>query len=604
MTPRDRGSRLAAFFAVALCFLTLAVVPRASASVASVIPLPLDPTTCDSTTLRALGWIGACEKVTSGEVSGPEAIPEWTGPTPAYRTRIVLTVRDTTDQPCVASAHRYTHDFPMGHLPAGLHMVTAVEHDYNFAGEPTDTSEVTTSFFVAAKDSCRTAACAFLGFSDFLCDAVTVPGGQGEFKVVLHNAVPVGGVQLKIQITDDHGNPVPAGSFTPASVRTTYASPGFQTEWQADGSSVSIVLFSTTHAVIAPGREPILRVGYSVAENVPTGVYRLTFEKTMVVDPDGTEIPPCPTLRQTTGKFCVGLNEGCDLNGDGIADIRDIIRLVRCALAGDACPDTIAARADCTGDGSIDIRDVICCIRKLLQLDRQSMIEPPATGAPTRIGFRGPGSWVSSTAGRAEIEVTPATDFGAIDFDVDAASSVRITGFRLLNGSGATLEWALRDAGTARVLLLRNGATASSFRIAVDFASNEGGPTAGDLQIAEAQSVTWDAAAAPYIVTASSAPVMPVPESAPRIEGARPNPFAASTEIPFTLPSRSHVSVRLYDVTGRLVRTLLDATQPAGPGRVTWDGRDASGRSAPTGVYFVKLTTPGGERTARMIKMR
>jgi hypothetical protein len=604
MTPRDRGSRLVALSAVAFCLLTFAAVPRALASLETVIPLPLDPTTCDSTTLRAIGWMGACSKVTAGEVSGPEPIPEWVGPTAAFRTRITLSVRDTTDQPCVAMAVRYKRDFPMGHLPAGLHMVTAVEYTYNFAGEPTDTSEVTTSFFVAARDSCTTASCAFLGFSGLPCDAAAIPGGQGEFKVVLHNAAPVGGVQLKIRITDDHGNPLPAGSFTPTGVHTTYASPGFQTEWQADGSSVSIVLFSTTHAVILPGREPILRVAYSVGAHVPTGVYRLTFEKTMIADPNGAEIPPCPTLRQTMGQFCVGSNEGCDLNGDGIADIRDIIKLVRCALAGDACPDTIATRADCTADGSIDIRDVICCIRKLLQLDRQSMLEPPAIANPTRIGFDGPASWVSAAAGRAEIKVTPATYFGAIDFDVDASSSVRITGFRLLNGNGATLEWALRDAGTARVLLLRNGATASTFRIAVDFASNEDGPTSGDLQIAEAQSVTWDAAAAPYVVTASSAPVMPAPESAPRILGARPNPFAASTEIPFSLPSPSHVSVRVYDVTGRLVKTLLDATEPAGAGRVTWDGRDASGRSAPTGVYFVKLNTPAGERTARMIKMR
>jgi hypothetical protein len=604
MTPRDHRRRIAAVFGLSLALLAF-VAPRASAIVESVVPIPLDPATCDSTTLRALGWIGACQKVTSGEVSGPEPLPV-AGPIPTYRTRIVVTVRDTTDLPCVASAHRYTRDFPMGNLPMGLHLVTVVERDYNFGGALIDTSVVNASFSVAAKDSCTTAACAFLGFGQgpaLVCDASAAPGGQGQFEVVLHNAAPVGGVQVKIRITDDHGNPVPAGAFTPTSVETRFVTRGFQTEWQADGSSVTILLFSATHAVIPPGREPILRVWYSVGAAVPPGVYRLVFEQTMVADPYGAEIPPCPTLRQETGRFCVGSNEGCDLNGDGIADLRDIIRLVRCVLAGDACPDTIAARADCTGEGSIDIRDVICCVRKLLQFDRQSTTIPPAILNPTRIGFDGPASWVSPTTGRAEIEVTPAADFGAIDFDVQAASSVRITGFRLLSG-GATLEWALREGGAARVLVLRNGTTPDPVRVTVDFEAYPGGSTTGDLRIAAAQSVTWDAATAPYIVTSSSAPVLPAPATAPRIEGARPNPFAASTEIPYTLPAPSHVSVRVYDVTGRLVRTLLDATRPAGAGRVTWDGRDASGRSAPTGVYFVKLTTPAGELTARMIKMR
>jgi hypothetical protein len=206
--------------------------------------------------------------------------------------------------------------------------------------------------------------------------------------------------------------------------------------------------------------------------------------------------------------------------------------------------------------------------------------------------------------------VTPAADFGAIDFDIEPAASVRITGARLTNGGGATLEWALRENGVARVLLLRSGNGWSgnqgltSFRIAVDLEPLPGGAASGTLRLQGGQSATWDASEAAYVVTASSTPVLPAPTAAPRIEGARPNPFAATTEIPYTLPAPSHVSVRVYDVTGRLVRTLLDATRPAGAGRVTWDGRDASGKSAPTGIYFVKLTTPSGERTARMIKMR
>jgi hypothetical protein len=124
------------------------------------------------------------------------------------------------------------------------------------------------------------------------------------------------------------------------------------------------------------------------------------------------------------------------------------------------------------------------------------------------------------------------------------------------------------------------------------------------MRITAAQSATWDAAAAPFLVTTWATPIQPAPVAAPRIYAARPNPFGGTTEIPFALPAPARVSVRVYDVAGRLVRTLLDATRPEGAGRAEWDGKDAAGRSVPAGVYFVKLTTPGGERTARMIKMR
>jgi hypothetical protein len=623
MTPRDprpslvaASARLLARLLIIPLFLAAPVLaPQASAIVEGVSVSPSNPATCDSVTLRGAGMISACDYLASGEVFGPEPIPV-AGPVPAYRTRILFTVRpDSTEQPCILlSMLRYSREFPMGQLPMGQHFVTAVERAYDSNGNVRDTSVVNMSFFVAAKDSCAYPPCVLLGFSPPpspgvpvpVCDADAVPGGDGCFDVTLLNAVPVGGVQLEIRLLDPQGAQVPATSFTPKAVTAGDRAAGFQTEWQSNGSSVSILLFAPTDAVIAPGRGPILHVCYSVGTDVATGVYHLVFERAMVANPDGVDLPHCPTFARSTGRFCVGSTEGCDLNGDGIADLRDIIRLVRCALAGSACPDTIAARADCNGDGSIDIRDVICCVRKLLHLKRQSMIEPPEVPNPTRIGFDGPASWISPAAGKAEIEVTPSADFGAIDFDVEPAANVRITGARLTNGGGATMEWAARENGVARVLLVRSGiaVTPTPFRVTVDFEPLPDGPSSGTLRLQGGQSATWDAAAAPYLVTASSTPVLPAPVAAPRIEGARPNPFAASTEIPYTLPSPSHVSVRVYDVTGRLVRTLLDATRPAGAGRVTWDGRDASGRSAPTGVYFVKLTTPAGERTARMIKMR
>lgn len=68
-----------------------------------------------------------------------------------------------------------------------------------------------------------------------------------------------------------------------------------------------------------------------------------------------------------------------------------------------------------------------------------------------------------------------------------------------------------------------------------------------------------------------------------------PNPFNSSTVIEYTLPTSSHVILTLYNVLGQEIRQLADADQSAGFKRVDWDGKDGSGRSAASGIYFYRL---------------
>jgi len=74
-----------------------------------------------------------------------------------------------------------------------------------------------------------------------------------------------------------------------------------------------------------------------------------------------------------------------------------------------------------------------------------------------------------------------------------------------------------------------------------------------------------------------------------------PNPFAGPTTIAYVVPRPGRVTLKVFNVSGRLVRTLLDGVVPAGPGRVEWDGRDGRGRSLSSGIYFYRLDN--GERT-------
>ncbi|RMI04727.1 MAG: DNRLRE domain-containing protein, partial [Calditrichaeota bacterium] len=68
-----------------------------------------------------------------------------------------------------------------------------------------------------------------------------------------------------------------------------------------------------------------------------------------------------------------------------------------------------------------------------------------------------------------------------------------------------------------------------------------------------------------------------------------PNPFNPATTIVFELPRASRVTLLVFDVTGQKVRTLIGGQMPAGKHRIQWDGTDASGKPAVSGVYFYRL---------------
>ena len=71
-----------------------------------------------------------------------------------------------------------------------------------------------------------------------------------------------------------------------------------------------------------------------------------------------------------------------------------------------------------------------------------------------------------------------------------------------------------------------------------------------------------------------------------------PNPFSSSTTIRYSLATRGHVTLEVFDVTGRSISTLVDGMEQAGVHSATWSGRDRAGHELPAGVYFYRLSGP------------
>lgn len=88
------------------------------------------------------------------------------------------------------------------------------------------------------------------------------------------------------------------------------------------------------------------------------------------------------------------------------------------------------------------------------------------------------------------------------------------------------------------------------------------------------------------------------------LRGARPNPFRASTGIEFAIAQRGRVTVALYDVAGRRIRTLVDEGMEPGAYVRTWDGRTDTGEQAVSGIYFVRLISGDLEERAKIVRLR
>jgi hypothetical protein len=88
------------------------------------------------------------------------------------------------------------------------------------------------------------------------------------------------------------------------------------------------------------------------------------------------------------------------------------------------------------------------------------------------------------------------------------------------------------------------------------------------------------------------------------LSGNFPNPFNPSTRIRFGLAPKGHVSLRVYDVSGKLVRVLIDEVRDAGSYETVWDGRNGGGKAIASGIYFCRMEAKDFDRTLKMVLLR
>lgn len=108
------------------------------------------------------------------------------------------------------------------------------------------------------------------------------------------------------------------------------------------------------------------------------------------------------------------------------------------------------------------------------------------------------------------------------------------------------------------------------------------------------------------IIRAGGGPVAAADGSEPGVLALAnyPNPFNPATEISFSLPAASHVTLEIYNVMGQKVTTLVDRFMETGAHSVTWNSTDVSGTSVSSGVYFYRLSAGDLVETRKMMLLK
>ena len=432
------------------------------------------------------------------------------------------------------------------------------------------------------------------------CDLRLMPGERGSiFFAARSDGVPLAGLQGEISASPflKVVNIVPGG-----------AAAGMQLNWTQHENGATFVLYSGHGAPIPAGQwVPVLRVTveadsafHGTAEGYVHG------EVQAGADSNGTSVPRCPIMTLdfawVIARVCVGEPPSCDANQDGLTNVADLVRMVRCLLEPESCPDSAAASPDCTGDGAFHLDDVFCCARAIL-------------GAPSGTPGRDPGA-LSFSFGepvmegnllRVPLRVRGAADMGGALLRLEYPSDRWIAVDPAVAGgdplrAGTVADWTpLLEVGTDDVLvgLLRLDANApADLTVNLMFSLRPGAVPGGELRVGSSDVTAYDGAPLDVNLASLSASLGPgtsAPVSRVELSAARPNPASGSTSFVVSLPAAGDVDLAMYDLAGRRVTTLWHGSLAAGSRAFTWDPGNVA-----SGVYFARLIVNGEVRSSRV----
>lgn len=443
------------------------------------------------------------------------------------------------------------------------------------------------------------------------CDAFLGPERPAELTLEIASGVALAGLQGKLLF-------YPSG-LQVTGLEAVGPAQGMRLEWKPTEAGASFVLFADSGAPI-PGDvrcltsfdvrclAPILRVTVAAVPGLPAPARTEIYTSELLgSDSTGVAVHPCPGVL-TEAAVLEGATicraAPCDVNGDGLADVRDLVLMVHCILETGPCPDPMPPDLDCDHDQALDIDDVLCCARTILRGET-----PPDTadGRPEPSVAVRLGEAVRTADGvDVPITVVGADRLGAARLELTYPEA-RFTVAGVDLGSGAASWLDLHEAQGGRLVVglidlagPQEGLT-SRLDLVARLALKPGQRPGGALALASGQFSGPDGAALAVDLGLQSL-TLAAPVTV-QLSPGRPNPFASQTRFTVMLSAPADLDVAVYDLQGRKVAGLYRGAAPAGETELTWDRTRGDGTAVPTGIYFYRATADGVTATRKLMVM-
>ena len=306
----------------------------------------------------------------------------------------------------------------------------------------------------------------------------------------------------------------------------------------------------------------------------------------------------------------VAVNYG-DVVPDGQLTATDASCALRLYLQDSTCGSvgsTFSADVNCSGD--VTPRDARCIHKKVID-GSCAFCQDAATAPATNLSVPSITLTHMSTHEDtlvARFAVSQITSLGAFGFSIATSPTVRLVEARRRGATGAftTLDWHESTPGSARVggYSLSDALVVGSTEfIELRFDISHG--LGGTLRLEDfVDDLLHDAV---YTYTLGDVVTTRPVAAGLELHQNHPNPFNPQTTISYDLPDAwggARVRLWILDISGRVVRSLVDEEQGSGTHDVRWDGTDDRGGRVASGVYFYVLDADGERRTRKLVLLK
>lgn len=420
-----------------------------------------------------------------------------------------------------------------------------------------------------------------------LCAAILSPAGDAAVDFALQSSVVVAGLEGEIEVQE----PLVVDGVEAIGVAT-----GMRALWQRTEHGARWALLGFDGQQLpALGGERVLRVKVSVPTDGPLPErMRVGVGVSVASDSVGGDVPLCDIswIRFADPAAIVCARRSCDVNGDGVDNVRDLVAMVHCLRSPGTCPDSLP-RPDCNADSTFDLDDVLCCARRILRGMGTDTLPPrPGDGLSLRFGTPLRGSdgvelpltlEGRETLGDARLVLA----FPGDRFEFEAAT------FEGDESGWLTIAEA-REPGRVTLALVNVGGGERTLSLRLFLRLRPGAQPEGAVTVDESELRGVDGARLTTVIAGTASAALGEAASRPLgLSLARPNPFGSTTRFSVTLVSEADAEVAVHDLAGRRVALLHRGRLSAGSHDLIWDGRGERGTRVAGGLYFVRLRVAG-----------